>query len=98
MQPFAMLAQSSARSVLSRLADCELVVNGGASIPAIFSDAPMRAPDMLDGSMPTATVGADAYPGLQRGDRVARGAIVYEVIGIEPDGVGLTVLRLQRAD
>ena len=98
MTPFATLASQSAQSVLSRLADCELVVNGGPAVQAIFSSPPMRSPDLLDGSVPTATIGSEAYPGMQRGDRVSRGDDVYEVIGIEPDGFGLTVLRLQRVD
>lgn len=84
--------------MLARLADSELVVIGTTMVPAIWSDPHVNALDVLDASVPTATIGAQAVPGLQRGDRVVRSGSVYRVIGIEPDGLGLVRLRLEHWD
>lgn len=95
---FAAAAQRATQAVLARLADSELVINGAATVPAIWSDPHVTAIDALDATVPTATIGAQAFPGLQRGDRVVRAGAVYRVIGIEPDGLGLVRLRLELWD
>lgn len=71
--------------------DC---IVGGQAVLGIFDDA-YADPLGVSGStpvlrLPTASVGSASF-----GDSVTVGATSYTIAGMEPDGTGLTRLRLQ---
>ncbi len=69
----------------------------GGTVTGIF-DAPYeRSLGMVDSSGPVLTIRAADWPDVARGDSVTIDATEYSVLGIEPDGTGVTVLRLQRS-
>ena len=48
----------------------------------------------LDGASYSLTVRTSDIPSLVRGDNVLRGTTTYSVVRIQPDGEGMTTLRL----
>ena len=61
-------------------------------------DAPFEAVSVLTGSVeltsPQATVKTADTVDLRHGDWLEVGATAYRIVGIQPDGTGVTVLRL----
>ncbi len=69
----------------------------GAAVTGIFDDAWQDALGLVAGTqpallLPTASVGSATV-----GDSVVVGAVSYTIAGMEPDGTGMTRLRLQEA-
>ena len=97
MRRYGVLASRMTPALIRALADSDVVVGGQPSVPAIWQQPHERALDVLDASVPTATLDAADVPGVQRGDTLVRRGTTYRVIGIEPDGQGLVRLRLELA-
>lgn len=69
---------------------------GGVSIQAIF-DAAYADPLGIAGNSPQLTVATEDLPAVAVGQTVTVNATSYTVVGIEPDGTGITTLQLRRA-
>lgn len=72
-------------------------VIGGATVRGIFDNDFLTTLGVTAGSgpvllLPTVNVGSSAL-----GDAITVGGASYTLVGIEPDGTGLTLLRLQEA-
>ena len=67
---------------------------GGSSVGALFDNGFSSAFDIA-GSGPRITLPTSSAPSAALGDAVTVSGVSYTVAGIEPDGTGLTVLRLQ---
>ena len=72
-------------------------VLGAATVRGIFDNAFLSSLGITAGTgpvllLPTSDVGSAAY-----GDAITVGAASYTIAGIEPDGTGLTLLRLAEA-
>lgn len=66
------------------------------SIAVIFEKAylePMG--NSVEGAAPVAWVESALIPAVKQGDTLAVEGEVYVVRGVEPDGVGITLLRLE---
>ena len=50
----------------------------------------------IEGNNPVALVDAAKIPAVIHGDTLLISAVTYKVIGIEPDGVGMVLLQLQK--
>lgn len=74
----------------------EPVTVGGAPLNAIF-DADFGAALGVAGTGPQLTCSSVDVVAVQTGAAVTVRAQPYTVVGIEPDGTGITVLRLQAA-
>ena len=66
----------------------------GASVPALFDKLYAVGMDIA-GNAPLLTAISSAVSSAALGTAVVVGGVSYTVGGIEPDGLGLTVLRLQ---
>lgn len=69
----------------------------GGTVDGIFDAQYERALGMIDSTGPALTIRTDDWPGVARGDSVTIASVAYTVLTPEPDGTGVTVLRLQRA-
>lgn len=69
---------------------------GGVSVRGIF-DAAYAAPLGMASSAPALTISAAAAPAVAEGDAVVIGATSYAVTAVEPDGTGMTLLRLRES-
>jgi hypothetical protein len=72
----------------------------GASIDGIFDDAYRglnTASGEIETSAPALQVKSSDVTGIAHGSTITVNAITYKVTGIEPDGTGVTVLRLARS-
>lgn len=71
-----------------------LVTLNGAPVHVIFDDAHAEAfGGMVTGTGPQAV--AQASVNAARGQTLVHGAKTYTVTGVEPDGTGLVLLRLE---
>jgi hypothetical protein len=52
--------------------------------------------NIVQGSSPRFTCSAATVPGVKHGDTLIVNALTYKVRGVEPDGTGLVVLRLEQ--
>jgi hypothetical protein len=75
----------------------ETVIVAGVSGAALFDDG---FATVLDGTVATSgpqlTVRQSDFPGAQVGVAVTVRSVGYTIVGIEPDGTGVAVLRLER--
>lgn len=69
---------------------------GVTSVDGIFG-APYRSPldDIVEASAPTFTCASADIATVAHGDSLAIGAKTYKVAAVEPDGTGVTLLRLE---
>lgn len=67
----------------------------GRTLYAIF-DAQYQEQLGVSGSGPALTCATEDVADVPRGEVVTVGADSYRVVAVEPDGTGITVLRLQR--
>ncbi len=70
---------------------------GAATVPVIFDAAYADALGMVAGTRPVALGATADLAAVGQGDTVTIDAVEYIVTGVEPDGTGLTQLRLNRA-
>jgi hypothetical protein len=70
---------------------------GGVAVRVIF-DAAYSEPlgNMVEGTGPVATIATADAAGAVHGTNLVIGATTYKVRGIEPDGTGVTLLRLEK--
>jgi hypothetical protein len=75
------------------------VWNGAITVPVLFfkgyEDA-IREDGGIASSGPEARVRSSDVVGIQQGDTFEIGGTVYKVVNPEPDGTGVTVLKLSR--
>lgn len=69
---------------------------GGVSVRGIFDDA-YADPLGIGGSSPVLLLAATAAPLAAQGDAVVVGSASYTIGAVEPDGTGMTRLRLVEA-
>lgn len=77
----------------------EIVTYKGAAIRGVFDDAfQVSAPDGLgiETTQPQVVVKSADVAGMAHGDTMTIKTVVYKVIGIHPDGTGLTTAILSR--
>lgn len=72
----------------------DAVTIGGVAARALFDNGYASGFDIA-GSAPSIALLSTAAPAAALGDAVSVGGVAYTVAGIEPDGAGVTVLRLQ---
>ena len=70
---------------------------GGVAVNGIFDNAYAMAMGFVAGTSPALLVASASVPSAAVGDAVTLGAVSYTVAGVEPDGTGVTLLRLQEA-
>jgi hypothetical protein len=70
---------------------------GGVSTLAIIDDDYAAALGLVVGSAPVLTIQTSAVPAVAIGNAVVVNATNYTVVGIHPDGTGLTRLILEAA-
>ena len=70
---------------------------GGVSVVGLFDNAYAQTLGFTAGSSPMLIVRAVEVPAVAQGASVIVGGVSYTVTGVEPDGTGLLVLRLQEA-
>jgi hypothetical protein len=70
---------------------------GGVAVTAIFDNNYAEALGYTAGAKPMLLLATAGVPDVAAGDAVVVGSVSYTVAGIEPDGTGLTVLRLESA-
>lgn len=70
--------------------------NGATTVNVIF-DAEYTEPlgNDVQGSAPVAWCQASLLPGVAHGDTLVINATTYKVRGVEPDGTGVLLLRLE---
>ena len=71
----------------------------GATIPVILDQAYMgidQGDIAVDAKDVQVLVQDASVPVVRQGHLLTIGAVVYKISGVEPDGTGLTVLRLER--
>jgi len=73
--------------------DCTIA---GGTIVGIFDSQYDRALGIVDSSTPVLTIKTSDWSSVSRGASVTVASVAYTVTGIEPDGTGITLLRLQR--
>lgn len=92
--PFAAIEAATAASALAALANVEASIDGGALVPGIF-DAAYADELGIAGTGPVLRINTADAPSVAQGSTVEIGADSYTVINPEPDGTGMTQLRLQ---
>lgn len=73
------------------------VTIGGVAGIGIFDNAYAQALGFTAGTSPVLIVKAADVPAVAQGDAVVVATLNFTVAGIEPDGTGLALLRLQEA-
>ena len=75
----------------------EALWNGATSVPVIFDSEYIEAlRGVVEGSGPVALCAAADVPGIAHGDTQVIDGVTYKVRGVEPDGTGLVLLRLEQ--
>ncbi len=70
---------------------------GGVALTALFDDEYAAALDAVAGSTPVLMVQTASVPAVALGAAVVADSTNYTVVGIQPDGTGITRLILQEA-
>lgn len=71
--------------------------NGATTVNGILDLAYLEPlGNAVEGSAPVFTCAAADVPVVAQGDTLAIGAATYKVRGVEPDGTGIVVLRLEK--
>jgi high-affinity K+ transport system ATPase subunit B len=74
----------------------EEITVGGTAVWAIVDNEYVEALSVT-GTQPVATCRSSDVTGVTRATTVVRGGVTYRVANIEPDGTGMTLLRLERS-
>jgi hypothetical protein len=70
--------------------------NGAATVNGIFDRAYLEPlGNGVEGSAPVFTCAAADIPASTQGDTLVIASATYKVVGVEPDGTGIVVLRLE---
>jgi len=70
---------------------------GAAAVRGIFDNDFLTTLGVTAGSGPVLLLPAASVGSAAQGDSVVIAAVSYTITGLEPDGTGLTLLRLQEA-
>ena len=72
-------------------------LQGVAVASGVIFDADYVEPlgNMVEGRAPVATAVSAEIPSVAQGQSLVIGATTYKVRGVEPDGTGITLLRLE---
>jgi hypothetical protein len=92
------LESNADRLALIKGAGGELVLVDGAGVWAIFTDAhtPLQFGDqIISSSEPQILARSSDLEALVDGSVIKRGSLYYGVAAIEPDGTGMTTIRLR---
>lgn len=92
--PFAALEAATATSALAALANCTATIGAVSGVECIF-DAAYQDTFGIAGNAPALTIVTSAAPSAAQGTAVTVNSTSYTITAIEPDGTGLTRLRLQ---
>lgn len=68
---------------------------GGVALNGIFDNAFLETLGITAGSSPVLLIVSSAAPSATHGTSVSVGGASYTVTAVEPDGTGLSLLRLQ---
>lgn len=68
----------------------------GETVIGIFDNGYAEGMDTVAGRRPFFAVPDTAAPAVDSGDTLVLGAASYRVVGVEPDGTGMTRLMLER--
>lgn len=74
-------------------------IYNGVSVDVIFDSVYFEESTGLvgfQGSAPMATALTSDVPNAAHGDTLVISSVTYKVVGVEPDGTGITVLRLEK--
>lgn len=99
MLPFGLAMQQANAAIHAALADCEIVIDGAAPVPAVWrSPSADDAMGMVSGNTPIVTVTENVCATADRGVAVHRvgDPAAYRVIESRPDGSGLIDIVLER--
>lgn len=67
----------------------------GATINGIFDNAYFEGQG-IQSSQPVFTCPTASVPNALHGDELVRAGVTFRVVGVEPDGTGVTLLRLEK--
>ncbi|PTR17498.1 hypothetical protein C8R31_101662 [Nitrosospira sp. Nsp2] len=73
----------------------DAVTYNGAPLAGIFDNAYFEGQG-IQGSQPVFTCPTADVASARHGDLLVRAGVTYKVVGVEPDGTGITLLRLEK--
>ena len=73
----------------------DAVTYNGAPLVGIFDAAYFEASG-IQGNQPVFICPTASVPAARHGDILVRSGVTYKVVGVEPDGTGITLLRLEK--
>lgn len=94
--PFAAIETATATSAVAALANVTATIGAVSGVEGIF-DKDYAETFGISGAAPALRIISTAAPSAAVGDAVTLGAVSYTITAIEPDGTGMTLLRLQEA-
>lgn len=94
--PFAAIETATAANAVAALANVTAVVDG-VTVNGIFDNDFLIALGVTAGTGPVLLCAAADITSAAQGDTVVVGGISYTITSLEPDGTGMTLLRLQEA-
>jgi len=98
MTPFAELESAMNTAIVDFLADAEADFGGAVGVvPGLFRYEYAEAFGMVGGNKPVFECLTDSIASIGRGAAVSIGAASYIVTSVEPDGNGMTTLRMDEA-
>jgi hypothetical protein len=93
--PFAALEARVNAAVFAKLANATADFGGGVVVAGVFDSAYADAFGLVGGAVPVFQCAAAAVSAVAVGAAVTINAVSYTVAEIEPDGAGMTRLRLK---
>jgi hypothetical protein len=73
----------------------DAVTYNGVTINGIFDNAYFEGQG-IQGSQPVFICPTASVSNALHGDELVRNSVTYRVVGVEPDGTGVTLLRLEK--
>lgn len=92
--PFAAIEAATVTHAVAALANASATI-GGVSVDGLFDNGYGEIYG-IDSAKPSFQCASSAVAAVTRGTAVTVNAVSYTVAGIEPDGTGLTMLRLDK--
>lgn len=94
--PFAAIETATAANAVAALANVTATVDG-ATVNGIFDNDFLTAMGVTAGTGPVLLCASADVTSAAQGDAVTVGAVGYTITSLEPDGTGMTLLRLQES-
>lgn len=98
--PFKALESRLNRAVIARLSNVDATVTTPFGEVLTFSgifDAPYQAAGVFEAEQPSILARADEVPGVDHTSQLRIAEQTWQVVGVQPDGTGMTRLVLERA-